>query len=90
MAHNLKVAYILHRFPYLTETFIMREMYWIRAHGVEIDIFSLLSPKAIQVVQSSTLLRLTSRDLLAITEEYAAVARLLHQARAARGCRPGY
>ncbi len=45
MEHKLKVAYILHRFPYLTETFIMREMYWLRADGVELEIFSLLPPK---------------------------------------------
>jgi glycosyltransferase involved in cell wall biosynthesis len=45
MEPKLKVAYILHRFPYLTETFIMREMYWLRAQGVELEIFSLLPPK---------------------------------------------
>lgn len=44
-ANKLKVAYILHRFPYLTETFIMREMYWIREHGIKLYIFSLLAPK---------------------------------------------
>ena len=31
MAKPLKVAYILHRFPYLTETFIMREVSWLRS-----------------------------------------------------------
>lgn len=45
MAHGLKVAYVIHRFPHLTETFIMREMYWIRQYGVELHIFSLLSPR---------------------------------------------
>ncbi len=45
MKKNLQVAYLLHRFPYITETFIMREMYWIRKHNVDINIFSLLSPK---------------------------------------------
>ena len=45
MDHNLKIAYILHRFPYLTETFIMREIYWILQKGMKIHIFSLLSPK---------------------------------------------
>jgi glycosyltransferase involved in cell wall biosynthesis len=44
MAQTLKVAYVLHRFPYLTETFIMREVYWLRKQGVEVDIYSLLSP----------------------------------------------
>lgn len=42
---KLNVAYILHRFPYITETFIMREMYWVREHNVDINIFSLLPPK---------------------------------------------
>lgn len=46
---SLKVAYILHRFPHLTETFIMREMYWIREYGVELHIFSLLSPRPTSV-----------------------------------------
>jgi len=41
----LKVAYVLHRFPYLTETFIAREMHWIREHGVDLTIFSLMPPK---------------------------------------------
>lgn len=45
MRRDLKVAYILHRFPYLTETFIMREMTWIREQGVELHIFSLLPPE---------------------------------------------
>jgi colanic acid/amylovoran biosynthesis glycosyltransferase len=50
MDDKLKVAYMLHRFPYLTETFIMREMYWIREHGVQLHIFSLLDPKKDQPV----------------------------------------
>lgn len=41
----LKVAYMLHRFPYLTETFIAREMHWIRDHGIDLTIFSLMPPK---------------------------------------------
>src|SRR5688572_3560684 len=45
MKQKLKVAYLLHRFPYITETFIMREMYWIREHDIELYIFSLLNPK---------------------------------------------
>lgn len=45
MENKLKVAYILHRYPHLTETFIMREMYWLREGGVEVNIFSLLPPK---------------------------------------------
>jgi colanic acid/amylovoran biosynthesis glycosyltransferase len=50
MDDRLKVAYLLHRFPYLTETFIMREMYWIREQGVQLHIFSLLDPKGDQPV----------------------------------------
>ena len=45
MQQDLKVAYILHRYPYLTETFIVREMSSIREQGVDVHIFSLLSPK---------------------------------------------
>lgn len=41
----LRVAYILHRFPYLTETFIAREMYWIQRYNVAVSIFSLMRPK---------------------------------------------
>lgn len=44
-AHVLKVAYILHRFPHLTETFIVRELLEIRKHAVSVEIFSLLSPR---------------------------------------------
>jgi colanic acid/amylovoran biosynthesis glycosyltransferase len=42
---TLRVAYLLHRFPYLSETFVMRELYWIREHDVDVYIFSLLRPK---------------------------------------------
>jgi colanic acid/amylovoran biosynthesis glycosyltransferase len=42
---NLKVAYILHRFPHYTETFILREMIWMRDHDVDVEIFSLLPPR---------------------------------------------
>ena len=60
MTEKLRVAYILHRFPYLTETFIMREMYWIRDQGVELTIFSLLSPKhAVHHEQAKELLPYT-------------------------------
>jgi colanic acid/amylovoran biosynthesis glycosyltransferase len=40
----LNVVYLLHRFPYRTETFIVREMHWLRQMGVELNIFSLMSP----------------------------------------------
>jgi glycosyltransferase involved in cell wall biosynthesis len=59
-AKKLKVAYILNRFPFLTETFIMREMYWIRQKGVELQIFSLFSPRNTPVhKQASELLPYT-------------------------------
>lgn len=44
MAKN-KVAYILFRFPCVTETFIAEEMQKIQDEDVEIVIYSLLSPK---------------------------------------------
>jgi glycosyltransferase involved in cell wall biosynthesis len=60
MQANLKVAYILHRFPVLSETFVMRELYWIRSQGIEIAIFSLL-PGDTRIVhdQATELLALT-------------------------------
>ena len=45
MSARIKIAYIIHRFPYLTETFIMREIYWLRQQGLDVQIFSLLEPK---------------------------------------------
>lgn len=54
MNNNLKVAYILHRFPSLTETFILREMCRIREERVEINIFSLLPPKHTTVHEQAT------------------------------------
>lgn len=60
MKTNFKVAYILDRFPYLTETFVAREIDWIRSHDVDITIFSLLSSKDSLVhTQSKALLPLT-------------------------------
>jgi colanic acid/amylovoran biosynthesis glycosyltransferase len=53
VVHDLKVAYILHRFPHLTETFIMREMYWIRRHAVDVQIYSLLNPRPSPVHQQA-------------------------------------
>lgn len=40
-----QVAYILWRFPYLTETFIADEVWEIQQHGVDVRLFSLLKPK---------------------------------------------
>ena len=53
MSDKLKVAYILSRFPKLTETFILREMYWLRESGVEVHIFSLLNPLPTPVHQQA-------------------------------------
>lgn len=53
MPGKLKVAYILSRFPKLTETFILREMCWLREANVEIHIFSLLSPLPTPVHQQA-------------------------------------
>jgi colanic acid/amylovoran biosynthesis glycosyltransferase len=49
----LKVAYILSRFPDLTETFIMREMYWLHESGVEVDIFALLPQQPAPIHQQA-------------------------------------
>ena len=45
MEQKLKVAYILHRFPHLTATYMMREMTWVKEQEIDIHIFSLLPPK---------------------------------------------
>src|ERR1700674_3677043 len=57
----LKVAYILLRFPQLTETFIADEIQTLRSQNVEVQICSLLQPDPgpIQSV-SRQLLRFTS------------------------------
>jgi glycosyltransferase involved in cell wall biosynthesis len=46
---TLKVAYLLGTFPQLTQTFVTREIFWIREHSVETHVFSLFSPKSIPV-----------------------------------------
>jgi glycosyltransferase involved in cell wall biosynthesis len=43
MSEN-KVAYILLRFPHLTETFVAEEINAVNAHGTAVHIFSLLNP----------------------------------------------
>ncbi|NTU80170.1 MAG: glycosyltransferase family 4 protein [Chloroflexales bacterium] len=60
MERTLRVAYILHRFPVLSESFIARELHWIRAHGVEVMIFSLPAPRRGRVPEQA-------RELLAHT-----------------------
>jgi len=43
-ANKLKVAYILKRFPRLSETFILNEILELERRGVEVHIFSFLKP----------------------------------------------
>ncbi|MBN1219971.1 MAG: glycosyltransferase [Anaerolineae bacterium] len=40
-----EVAYVLLRFPYLTETFVANEIWEIQKQGVRVHLFSLLKPK---------------------------------------------
>lgn len=42
--NQLRVAYLLHRFPYRTETFIVREMDGLVEAGVDLSIFSMMAP----------------------------------------------
>jgi glycosyltransferase involved in cell wall biosynthesis len=44
MKEKLKVAYFLGRFPYLTETFILREIILLRRLGLDVHIFSMFPP----------------------------------------------
>jgi len=44
LGQTLKVAYILREFPSISETFILREMYWIRQQGIEVHIYALFPP----------------------------------------------
>jgi glycosyltransferase involved in cell wall biosynthesis len=44
MSNKLKVAYLLLRFPHLTETFILREMIFLRRLGLDVHVFSLIPP----------------------------------------------
>jgi colanic acid/amylovoran biosynthesis glycosyltransferase len=41
----MKVAYLLHRFPSLTETFVLLEMGHIRPHVEQVSVYSLMAPK---------------------------------------------
>lgn len=54
---KLKVAYLLGTFPQLTQTFVTREIYWIREHDVETHIFSLFNPKSIPADEQVTELK---------------------------------
>src|SRR5215831_17552064 len=59
-SQGLKVAYIMSRFPKLTETFILYEMMAIRQQGVQVEVYPLLRerealmhPEAVQFVESA-------------------------------------
>jgi hypothetical protein len=39
---GLKVAYVMSRFPKLTETFILYEMLAMRRHGIQVEVYPLL------------------------------------------------
>jgi glycosyltransferase involved in cell wall biosynthesis len=56
-AKKLKIAYILSRFPAFSETFISNEIWWLRYHGYDVRIFSLLKPR-------DTLVQTQSKDLM--------------------------
>ena len=56
-AKKLKIAYILSRFPAFSETFISNEIWWLRYHGYDIRIFSLLKSR-------DTLVQPQSKDLM--------------------------
>ncbi|MBN1453546.1 MAG: glycosyltransferase [Anaerolineales bacterium] len=53
MTNNPKIAYILSRFPYLTETFILREMILLRKSGLEVHVFSMFPPLPTPVHQEA-------------------------------------
>ena len=53
MPNKLNVAYILSRFPYLTETFILREMLLLRKFGLDVHIFSMFPPLPTPVHQQA-------------------------------------
>lgn len=51
MKGKLKVAYFLGRFPFLTETFILREIILLRQLGLDVQIFSMFPPHSTPVHQ---------------------------------------
>ena len=59
-SHRLKVAYIMSRFPKLTETFILYEMLAMQEQDIEVEVYPLLRertevmhPEAMQFVQAA-------------------------------------
>jgi len=47
VSSTITVAYLLSTFPQLTQTFVTREIFWIRSHDVRVEIFSLFKPESI-------------------------------------------
>lgn len=47
MDRPLPIAYFLGKFPQLTQTFVTREVFWIRRHGVEPLVFSFSRPRTL-------------------------------------------
>jgi glycosyltransferase involved in cell wall biosynthesis len=45
-SNNLRIAYMLSRFPSIYETFVLNEMVWMRKQGIDVHIFSTMSPKS--------------------------------------------
>lgn len=56
MTRSIRTAYILSRFPNLSQTFIMNEMNWIRQHNKKLYIFSLFEPAPEPVHEQNKLL----------------------------------
>ncbi len=50
---NVKVAYLLHRFPGNTDTFIKREIKWLMQAGLELSIISVWTPKPSETTEAS-------------------------------------
>ncbi len=70
--HPLRVAYLMSRFPKLSETFVLYEMLELERIGVRVEVFPLvrerevtLQPGAEDLVRRAHDLRLTSRPVLA-------------------------
>ncbi len=70
--HPLRVAYLMSRFPKLSETFVLYEMLELERIGVRVDVFPLvrereasMQPGAEDFVRRAHDLRLTSRPVLA-------------------------
>lgn len=45
LSHDLKVAYLLKRYPRLSETFILHEMLALEARGVSLHVYSMMDPQ---------------------------------------------